>query len=496
MKNKRILTAAVSLMAALSLVFAFGSCTKKTTPTQYAFNAIEATAKSVLPTDIAKLIASAEKSGEAEIILKGNETTASIADIDNASIKINYGKDAALASLALTMDGKNADLKLWQNGNKLALSSSLIGDGIYSVDLEKGKDSYLSSVFGKADSDYSLIGIFGENGEFFDTLKKNAEVSKNLTALAGKYKDLLVKSFEANAKTELKNNTAVIELNNESISNIIKELYNAAKNDSELRSLLDTLMSSNGQGGTALPDIEGEDEAVYGVSDIDSFFDSDEQLNEMLENLNETDISIILTVSANKKNVITKATLDVVLSEKSESDDETVDKIVFGAILDLTDASKKTLELSNEEFSGEESEGKETTLLSYNIKENSKEKYSASLSYKRGNFTVDNCITLDLNRVTGEYSFSPAVEINSAGVMTPYVISGVIKYDSKSLTVTVTSLNIGTSLPLDLTFKFTTGVKAPEFPSNTTDLFTLDETGVAGIIEDFGKNLGDLGILG
>ena len=173
MKNKRILTVIALCMAALTLAFAFSSCAKKKTPTQFVFG----------------------------------------------------------------------------------------------IDLEKGKDSYLASIFGKADSNFSLIGIFGENGEMFDNIKKNAELGKTLKALAEKYEKLIIRTVDANAKTSLENGTATIELNSESIKKIAKELYSAAKNDKELRDTLNTLLSAPSIGKPGTSAEEDPDDWDFGDDD-------------------------------------------------------------------------------------------------------------------------------------------------------------------------------------------------------------------------------------
>ena len=388
MKNKRILTVIALCMAALTLAFAFSSCAKKKTPTQFVFDAVEATANGAAASDLEKLFDSAAKGGELEVIFKGNDTTAALVEISGLSLKTQFGGNTSLATVALTKGDKSADLKLWQTADKMALSSSLTGDTVYSVDLEKGKDSYLASIFGKADSNFSLIGIFGENGEMFDNIKKNAELGKTLKALAEKYEKLIIRTVDANAKTSLENGTATIELNSESIKKIAKELYSAAKDDKELRDTLNTLLSapSIGKPGTSaeedLDDWDFDDDDSEGVISIPensdwvkNFFDSEDTLNEALKALDEADVTVVLTVTADKKNIITKATLDVTVEVK-----ETKKKTVAKAVLDLTDAAKKTLTLTSEESEGEGEPKKEEIVVTYNISENSKEKYSASLS--------------------------------------------------------------------------------------------------------------------
>lgn len=508
MKNKRILTVIALCMAALTLAFAFSSCAKKKTPTQFVFDAVEATANGAAASDLEKLFDSAAKGGELEVIFKGNDTTAALVEISGLSLKTQFGGNTSLATVALTKGDKSADLKLWQTAGKMALSSSLTGDTVYGIDLEKGKDSYLASIFGKADSNFSLIGIFGENGEMFDNIKKNAELGKTIKTLAEKYEKLIVKTVDANAKTGLKNGTATIELNNESIKKIVKELYSAAKNDKELRDTIDALLSapSIGNSGTALPDTDDDDFGDWDLGEggasasaptpeeqkkwINDFFNSEDTLNDALKALDEADVTVVLTVTADKKNIITKATLDVTVEVK-----ETKKKTVAKAVLDLTDAAKKTLTLTSEESEGEGEPKKEEIVVTYNISENSKEKYSASLSVKNGDVTVDNLLKIDYSRTSGEYT----VSFSAAGMGLPVdrlSVSGVLKYDSKSMTLTVTSINFGAPITLDLTVKLTAGTTAPEFPKTTTDLFSIDEAGAEDLMNKIMTGLSDLGLFG
>lgn len=503
MKNKRILTVIALCMAALTLAFAFSSCAKKKTPTQFVFDAVEATANGAAASDLEKLFDSAAKGGELEVIFKGNDTTAALVEISGLSLKTQFGGNTSLATVALTKGDKCADLKLWQTAGKMALSSSLTGDTVYSVDLEKGKDSYLASIFGKADSNFSLIGIFGENGEMFDNIKKNAELGKTLKALAEKYEKLIIRTVDANAKTSLENGTATIELNSESIKKIAKELYSAAKNDKELRDTLNTLLSapSIGKPGTSaeedLDDWDFDDDDSEGVISIPeksdwvkNFFDSEDTLNEALKALDEADVTVVLTVTADKKNIITKATLDVTVEVK-----ETKKKTVAKAVLDLTDAAKKTLTLTSEESEGEGEPKKEEIVVTYNISENSKEKYSASLSVKNGDVTVDNLLKIDYNRTSGEYTVSVSASGLGLGI-DKISVSGVLKYDSKSMTLTVTSINFGAPITLDLTVKLTAGTTAPVFPKTTTDLFSIDEAGAEDLMNKIMTGLSDLGLFG
>lgn len=506
MKNKRILTVIALCMAALTLAFAFSSCAKKTTPTQFVFDAVKATADNTA-SDFAKLLSSAADAGELEIAFKGNDATSAFLDLSDVNLKMNYGGKTSFASVTLKNGDKNADLSLWQNGNKMAVSSSFTGDTIYGIDLEKGKESYLTSVFGKADSDYSLIGIFGENGEIFDSVKDNAEMAAKLEKLATRYKDLIIKTVDANAETSLEKGTATIRLNSESIKKIAKELYNTAKNDTELRDVLDAVLSapSIGDGGTGLPDIDdgfgdwdlGEGGASASAPTpeeqkkwINDFFNSEDTLNEALKVLDEADVNVVLTVTAEKKNIITKATLDVTVEVK-----ETKKKTVVNAVLDLTDAAKKTLALTTEESDGEETVNKEELVFTYNISENSKDKYSASVSVKNGDITVDNLLRIDYNRTSGEYTVSVSASGFGLGV-DKIAVSGVLKYDSKSMTLTVTSVDFGAPMTLDLTVKLTTGTKAPDFPKTTTDLFSLDEAGAGDLMDKVMTGLSDLGIFG
>lgn len=508
MKNKRILTVIALCMAALTLAFAFSSCAKKTTPTQFVFDAFEATANGAAVSDLEKLLDSAAKSGELEVIFKGSDATAAFIDINELSLKSQFSGNTSLTTIALANGGKNADLKLWQTGNKMALSSSLIGDTVYGIDLEKGKDSYLASIFGKSDSEYSLISIFGENGEMFDNIKKNAELSKTIKTLAEKYEKLIVKTVDANAKTGLNNGTATIELNNESIKKIVKELYNAAKNDKELRDTIDALLSapSIGDSGAALPDTNDDDFGDWDLGEggvsasaptpeeqkkwINDFFNSEDMLNESLGRLDKNDVTIVLTVTAEKKNIITKATLDVTVEGK-----ETKEKTVAKAVLDLTDAAKKTLTLTTEESDGEGEPKKEEIVVAYNISENSKEKYSASVSVRNGDITVDNLLKIDYNKTSGEYTVSVSASGFGLGI-DKIAVSGVFKYDSKSMTLTVTSVDVGVPMTLDLAVKLTAGATAPEFPETTTDLFSIDETGAEDLMNKIMTGLSDLGILG
>ena len=487
MKNKRILTVIALCMAALTLAFAFSSCAKKKTPTQFVFDAVEATANGAAASDLEKLFDSAAKGGELEVIFKGNDTTAALVEISGLSLKTQFGGNTSLATVALTKGDKSADLKLWQTAGKMALSSSFTGDTVYSIDLEKGKDSYLASIFGKADSNFSLIGIFGENGEMFDNIKKNAELGKTLKALAEKYEKLIIRTVDANAKTSLENGTATIELNSESIKKIAKELYSAAKNDKELRDTLNTLLSDWDFG-------DDDSEGVISIPEksdwVKNFFDSEDTLNEALKALDEADVTVVLTVTADKKNIITKATLDVTVEVK-----ETKKKTVAKAVLDLTDAAKKTLTLTSEESEGEGEPKKEEIVVTYNISENSKEKYSASLSVKNGDVTVDNLLKIDYNRTSGEYT----VSFSAAGMGLPVdklSVSGVLKYDSKSMTLTVTSINFGAPITLDLTVKLTAGTTAPVFPKTTTDLFSIDEAGAEDLMNKIMTGLSDLGLFG
>lgn len=64
------------------------------------------------------------------------------------------------------------------------------------------------------------------------------------------------------------------------------------------------------------------------------------------------------------------------------------------------------------------------------------------------------------------------------------------------MTLTVTSINFGAPITLDLTVKLTAGTTAPVFPKTTTDLFSIDEAGTEDLMNKIMTGLSDLGLFG
>ena len=114
---------------------------------------------------------------------------------------------------------------------------------------------------------------------------------------------------------------------------------------------------------------------------------------------------------------------------------------------------------------------------------------------KNGDVTVDNLLKIDYNRTSGEYTISVSASGLGLGI-DKISVSGVLKYDSKSMTLTVTSINFGAPITLDLTVKLTAGTTAPVFPKTTTDLFSIDEAGAEDLMNKIMTGLSDLGLFG
>ncbi len=505
--KKRHILAALILCAVLTLTFALSSCLKKkTTPVEYIADAITATLEAKTDSAFLSVLESAEKKGSVALVYRNTDDLAAFGiPIDNFSITGYMGEKYSAGMLNMTVGGKTVDFRLWSANDKLAVSSSLAGSAVYGVDFTNAKEKYLQSVFADPESEYSLTELFGEEGNYFDTVKSTSEIGKKLIEIFEKYEEHIIVLLNDHAHTSLDSEeggkVVSLELNNESFKKIIKALYDKAKEDSELRAALSDLAEMY----AGMPDITDDEDLIwipekeYSIEydsnkimeEYDNFFASEDQLERFFEKLDEITFSFKLVIHTDKKDLIKRAELSCGTASADGSDEAIW---IFSA--DLSDENKSvfTVKQTGEDAAPVLSSG--ITLI-YEITENTDKEFRSNFSVKTGGMTLD-ILDVEYDKASGEYKLSSAVattlavmsgSVSSAGEVS---VSGIFKADKSSVVVTVTSLQAGAmKAASDITLTILAKDAVPDYPANVIDIFALDEKTIDQLITKIEAGIGE-----
>ena len=496
MKKRIIISLFLCVVLAVTC-FAFSSCQKKkTTPTEYFFDAIEATFEKSNNGAFADLINKAMNGGSLELAFNNTNDLEDLGfPIDSISFKEYLkGKDYASVDMSLGMNGNVANIKTFATLDKVAISSSSFGDKIYEINFDKEK--YLNSVFADSDCRYSLAPLFGENGEIFERMESSAEFSKELTKILEKYGDILVDLIDEKATVTLSEEedgkVVTIEINNDSLKAILKEVYSSVKKDSELRNFVVQFLKlvelSNGSA-------DGESSAsLFGgftIEDYDEALADEEGFQDLLDAIDETPFSIKTTIHTDKNDMINLMELSVNVG----ADGEEVG-IILG--LDMKDENKTVISLKAVGDDAPQVLADGINIV-YEITENTDTKLASelSVSLKSEGMEIELAIfNFEIEKASGEYKISlPITGLVLGSASSQISLSGKYLAENDSLEFSVESLYIfETTVELDISLKVLAKDTIPEYPKNVTDFFTLDEDDIDEIIEAWGEEGQKLGL--
>ncbi len=501
MKNRRILTVVAFIMSAVMLVLAFSSCRKKElTPSEKIENALQNTFENTLDGDLAKLLLSSSENGSVTVDFKFPDELG--APFDSYSVKTYMGKKHAVSTLSFVMGGETLDATLYAKENNIALSSSaILGESVYGLDLENAKANYLKSIFVDPESPYNLISLLGENGETFDTIDKLSAVFEDVVKIIDSYtelaSDLLDKYSVCTENTADGITTITMELNNEGVKNIIRELFNKAKADKELRSTASTVVDLVEElegmfGGAVLPDtdfgvsgLSAEAEENVLMKEYDEFFKDETALNELFEELDEITFSVKTQTAIKDKKVSSIAiSLDATHKELQET-------VTASVTLDLSSENKAVLTLK---IAGPNEEEQEIKVI-FETTEDTDSSYKGSVSVAYGAATI-RVLDVVVDKANGTFELSSEVLASTVNTMgnSKFAVKGTYKLNSSEFSASITEIAVGEeSVKFEFKYTVLANDKAPEYPSDVKDLFSLTEADIEALAQDVMEKIQNLG---
>jgi len=456
--------AVVCLLAmAILLTLGLSSCRKKTlTPQEYLAEVLENTFD-VGESPFSKL----DDTLLTELVWNGTSDTEMLG-LDALNMKLYSSPDAGALELNATMFETPVSLKGYLKESSLAVQSDLLGDTVYGTDFSKLEQNYADSIFGDPDSMYYM-------GDFADLTSQIPATSMpeiDMEAIEAKYAKVLEDAIKDNMTATMTDReeggkTVTFIFNNDSLKSIIKSLYDAAKTDTGLRDLLESILS----GAEDLDDM---------LEEYDDFFASEDTLNEVLAEIDQGTFFLTLTVLTTEKDTIETATLTFDITAEGEQGK-------IDVILDLSEenTSVLTLNLDVPLEEGEEMPFKSISLIAEESPETA-DTYTYTFSLKmemaEGPKVEMELIDLTYNKTSGAYEVVLFRDIPQIGIVS---VKGQLTMTKDAVSLTVTDLAFGEdTIKVDVRIAVSAIKSVPAVPAYT-EVFSLTEAQM----DQIGENL-------
>ena len=269
--------------------------------------------------------------------------------------------------------------------------------------------------------------------------------------------------------------------NNDSAKKILKELFNEAKDDDDLRDYLSELVAS-----------VSPDEVESALAEYDAFFEDVNSLTDLFALIDE--VPFLLTVTAEADGEDTLTACEIILAYESEEegtrltfyyDTKTVGESKVGFRAETCAAGTENYNLDTD------------VALLLQVTENSDKRCAAALKLSLETSemsTTLNLLTLDYDKTSGDYTLSlPILGRLLFGIEQEIVLKGNYKETENGATATVTQLlfpntitGVGTTeYELDVTLTVTYDVEMPKAPETYKDVTALTEEDLAALEEAF-----------
>ncbi len=519
MKKSRRFAVLAVLLTVTALLLGLTSCRKPSvTPLEYLDGVLENTfsAAEATPPKEATLT---------EFIFNGTEDTDLFAPGLALDLKSYFSAQGVAYLLNGSYAGIDADLSLYSKTfaqtNAIAIGSKcLLGDTVLGTDLTKLKENWESSAFVDPESELyigkeALAALDNYIASMGISNNQQLDMTADLEALLEKYGELVQEALTENDCATMTDNdfdgkTVTVTLTEESAEKLIRLFYGTAKDDKALRGFLEDYVRYSY--GSMLSEYEAEEEdeiignltatdilAQYGIEDIidndiedsigdmmaeyDAFFADEAQLNEFIEELKKTALTLTFTLTTNEDDAIVTASL---VFEATLEDGH-------GKIALLYDGSEANeqrftldLDIPNEE--DEEPLPFETLSIILGTEEDANSlKKTVSLEMTSGMKVAMELYSLTYRKTDGAYTLNLGRGLLGGQ---PISLSGVYTASEDGLSLTVTKVDVPmaaeavgkTSFAVDIRLAVKTPESVPAFPAYT-ELLTMTEGDVADLAD-------------
>ena len=389
----------------------------------------------------------------------------------NYTVYSNAGDDAYYVDLAALIKGEEfVDASVYVDPDKVVASCPiLLGDDSYGIKLDKFKEKFEKSPFGKNGA-YSLDEYFGDVIEEFDTyakeLQTSDELSEDIAELYEEFIEVLMKSASKHANVTkeagsvafanetVKTTDVVIKFDSEAFCNLGKDFIKYLDKSKDVEAFIEKYAKMLGMNyGEYSDDILEEyraaiDEAMANVDSLGEY-------------IGDIELEIIVNISKSKKEIVG---LTCKLSAEGESAEL---NMICGPTWN-----------NISEFKIEATDGYEEFEISYLAKEDTKEAFDAELKVVSfGEELFNASVTWD--KVDGEFEIAASsipgeFDLKLNGSMTD-------EAKKKSLTLSSVEVNGQTVEIGDLTITVNTSAKMPSV-KKYKDILTMSEDEVKALI--------------
>ena len=395
---KKTLKSLLGIFMAIAMIFGvlcLASCGEEPTPDEYVEDSVKKTTAARRLAGLPDAMEVSEKDALTFTASLKDSDIGSLLDIavESAIITATYTKNAIKASGEATVDGTTYDMDVAANKDAVAFTSKSVLDGkYYGLDLTKDAsdypDSYLYQMGESANINKFISAVKTAIEEAFSDKKSGKSIDVEA------YKAAVVSALTEDGKITMEKNDnggkdVVITIDNKAVETIIRTVFNKAKDDEALKSLIEDANTLS-------------DKAVISTDLSEYEDDLDELIDEMNKNVK---FSAVCTISTDKKDVIQTVSCPVTVQLLSGGEEAEETKIKFSIELDLTESDKSVLTVDLSKLDGAPFEKVELTYKKEY--EGNVSKATLSLSAKINKMSIDyELLTFEYDTNTTEYTAS------------------------------------------------------------------------------------------
>lgn len=344
-------------------------------------------------------------------------------------------------------------LDLYSFGNSVIAVSPVLGETPISAtldDIETLTNLYMPEV---NETPESAVGVL-------DLIKTFVESNtESISKLLKKYGQMISDSAEKATEKKVTANNEKIEIEItfccDSAKKVIKDIYDKAKKDTELKKLVEGIIKASGASESDLSDM---------MEEYNDFFASDEKLNELFDQMNKTDFDFTVALSSDA--LFNLKTLEV----KLDADNDLLDIAV-----NVSDPNYVTVSVNVKE--GENTLSTTLTLKTEKLDGLTKISNAVKIQTPEGAQETE-IYSLTLTD-EGEYVFETVL------LGAPSSITGSVSENNGVKTVTVSGITVnGTTEQVYITATTEYGVKIPETPASFKRLTSLTTSEINVIINN------------
>lgn len=391
-----------------------------------------------------------------------------------AKIYTNAANLKSAYELTLTEDDDVIlNSKAMFNEGKFAFSCPELFDGTYGVNYRNLAKNLPGSIFDPdEETDYSLDDEqFERYLNLNDTVKNDKNLQRDVTNMTAKYRQVAIKTFVKYAEVGRGSKTITVggekinctvitlTLDEEALAAATRDIIEYANNDKDLEKLLYRVASNS----------------MYTDPDeyVDNFFDSLDEMDDALDNLEDEDIELSMDF------YITKSGRRLArLDAEVEVDRERTE---FSILLGKNVKTSKEISLTASNSDGD------TYSITYTVKENSAKAYEAELEFSEGDsrygYEDKVVFKVEWDKKSGDFVFKYKDDYDNL------VIKGNLLQKGDKYIFELTNIRTGNSpVPyvktLELTITIDRNDPMPNVPARFTEITTMNERDFKHLKED------------